>query len=153
MHKKNLLLLAAVLCGTTQAQTVSETFNTGIKQLDTISGPGAGEKVFQGLSALSPDLATYVVEHGFGDIYARPGLDFKEKEITIIAALLAKGEVKSQVKSHMTAALNVGCSTEEIMEIIDHAATYAGTHAALVGKSALKEVIEDYKGTLPHKKC
>jgi len=49
------------------------------------------ERAIESLKDIAPDLGRYVIEFGFGDIYSRPGLNPKSREIAIIAALTALG--------------------------------------------------------------
>lgn len=119
----------------------SERFQRGWEQLKAIDGE-AGEQVIESLSDIAPDLARYVIEFPFGDIYARPGLDLKSREIATVAALTALGNARPQLKVHIQAALNVGCTREEIVEVVMQMAVYAGFPAALNGMSAVKEVFE-----------
>ena len=79
-------------------------------------------------------------EFSFGDIYSRPGLDLRAREIATIAALTALGNASPQLKVHIEAGLNVGLTREEITEIIMQMAVYAGFPAALNGLFAAKEV-------------
>jgi 4-carboxymuconolactone decarboxylase len=83
-----------------------------------------------------------LVEFPYGDIYTRPGLDLKSREIATIAALTALGNATPQLKVHVHAALNVGCSQEEIVETIMQMAVYAGFPAALNGLFAAREVFQ-----------
>ena len=62
----------------------------GLENLRRIDGE-AGQKVIDGLADVSPDLARYTIEYPFADIYARPGLPLREREIATIAALTALG--------------------------------------------------------------
>ena len=117
----------------------SERFQRGLAQLKAIDGE-AGEQVIESLKEIAPDLARYVIEFPFGDIYSRPGLDLKSREIATIAALTAMGNARPQLKVHIQAALNVGCSREEIVEVVIQMAVYAGFPAALNGISVVKEV-------------
>lgn len=117
----------------------SERFHRGWQQLEAIDGE-AGKQVIDSLQAIAPDLAQYVIEFPFGDIYTRPGLDLKSREIATIAALTAMGNAQPQLKVHIQAALNVGCTREEIIEVVIQMAVYAGFPAALNGMTAVKEV-------------
>ena len=92
---------------------------------------------------VAPDLARYVIEFPFGDVYSRPGLDLKSREIATVAALTALGNAAPQLKVHIHGALNVGCSREEIVEIIIQMAVYAGFPAALNGIFAAREVFRE----------
>lgn len=115
-------------------------FERGLQQLTKIDGE-AGQKVIESLQDICPDLARYTIEYPFGDIYSRPGLDLKTREIATVAALTAMGNCAPQLKVHLHAALNVGCSEEELKEVILQMSVYAGFPAALNGMFALKEVL------------
>jgi 4-carboxymuconolactone decarboxylase len=122
-------------------------YERGWKKLKEIDGE-AGERVMESLKDIAPDLARYVIEFPFGDVYSRPGLDLKSREIATVAALTALGNATPQLKVHIHAALNVGCTREEIIEVMIQMAVYAGFPAALNGIFAAKEVFaeRDEKG-------
>ncbi|MCS0333589.1 carboxymuconolactone decarboxylase family protein [Vibrio diabolicus] len=117
-------------------------FNKGLELLSRIDGD-AGHNVIESLQDICPDLAQYTIEYPFGDIYARPGLDLKSREIATVAALTAMGNCAPQLKVHLNAALNVGCSEDEIKEIILQMSVYAGFPTALNGMFAFKEVLAE----------
>ncbi len=103
----------------------------------------AGERVVAALADIAPDFATYLIEFPFGDIYCRPGLDLRSREIATIAALAAMGNATPQLKVHIEAGLNVGLTQKEIIEILMQMAVYAGFPAALNGLFAAKDVFRD----------
>lgn len=111
----------------------------GLRALAEIDGQ-AGEKVVAALADIAPDFATYLIEFPFGDIYSRPGLDLRAREIATIAALTAMGNAVPQLKVHIEAGLNVGLSQDEITEVIMQMAVYAGFPAALNGLFAAMDV-------------
>ncbi len=111
----------------------------GKRALAEIDGK-AGDKVIAALADIAPDFATYVFEFPFGDIYGRPGLDLRSREIATVAALAALGNAVPQLKVHIEAGLNVGLTRDEITEIMIQMAVYAGFPAALNGLFAAKEV-------------
>jgi 4-carboxymuconolactone decarboxylase len=102
-----------------------------------------GERVIEALKDIAPDLARYVIEFPFGDIYNRPGLDLKTREIATVSALTAMGTATPQLKVHIHGALNVGCTRQEVIEVIIQMAVYAGFPAALNGIFAAKDVFEE----------
>jgi 4-carboxymuconolactone decarboxylase len=114
-------------------------YERGWKKLREIDGK-AGERVIESLKDIAPDLGRYTIEFPFGDIYSRPGLDLKSREIATVAALTALGNAQPQLKVHINGALNVGCTREEIIEVILQMAVYAGFPAALNGMFAAKDV-------------
>ena len=117
----------------------SERYITGQEMLQRVDGRG-GEAVVDSLRDIAPDFARYLIEFPFGDIYARPGLDLRSREIATIAALTALGNAEPQLKVHIAAGLNVGLTQEEITEVIMQMAVYAGFPAALNGLFAAKAV-------------
>ncbi|MDU9415018.1 carboxymuconolactone decarboxylase family protein [Pseudomonas sp. zfem005] len=116
-------------------------YQRGLAKLKEIDGE-AGERVVESLVGIAPDFARYLVEFPFGDIYSRPGLDLKSREIAVVAALTALGNAAPQLKVHVHGALNVGASRTEIIETIMQMAVYAGFPAALNGLAVAREVFE-----------
>ncbi|MBD5642279.1 MAG: carboxymuconolactone decarboxylase family protein [Desulfovibrio sp.] len=117
-------------------------FETGLAMLSQIDG-NAGQQVVETLQDIAPDFGKYLIEFPFGDIYSRKGADLKTREIATIAALAALGNARPQLKIHLRACLNVGCSRTEITEILMQMAVYAGFPAALNALFAAKEVFEE----------
>ena len=117
----------------------NQRFESGLKTLGKIDGQ-AGQQVIDSLASISPDLAKYVIEFPFGDIYQRPGLDLKSRELATVAALTALGNCQPQLNVHINGALNVGCKPEQITEVIIQMAVYAGFPASLNGMFVAKAV-------------
>ncbi len=117
-------------------------YERGYEKLRQIDGE-AGERVIAALADIAPDFARLLIEFPFGDIYSRPQLDLKSREMGVIAALTALGNAQPQLKVHIHGALNVGCTREEIVEMIMQMAVYAGFPAALNGLFAAKEVFAE----------
>ncbi|CUI03839.1 carboxymuconolactone decarboxylase family protein [Massilia sp. P8910] len=117
-------------------------YTRGWAKLKEIDGE-QGERVIASLAGIAPDFARLLIEFGFGDIYSRPGLDLRSREIATIAALCALGTAAPQLRVHIHGALNVGCSREEIVEVMMQMALYAGFPAALNGLFAAKDVFAE----------
>jgi 4-carboxymuconolactone decarboxylase len=92
-------------------------YDRGLGSMRSIFGPGI-ESALKDLAAISPDLARCLVEFPFADIYPRPGLDLKTREMLTVAALTVLGYPQAELKEHIQGAMNVGCTREEILEII-----------------------------------
>lgn len=117
----------------------------GTRILSEIDGE-AGEAVAEALKDIAPDFANYLMEYPFGEIYARPGLGRRERQIATIAALAALGNAQPQLKVHIGAGLNVGLTRQEIVEVMMHLSIYAGFPAALNGLFAASEVFAQRDG-------
>ncbi|MBS0044037.1 carboxymuconolactone decarboxylase family protein [Shewanella sp. M16] len=114
----------------------------GLAKLTEIDGE-AGEKVIRSLADICPDLGKYIIEYPFGDIYQREGLDLKTRELVTVAALTALGHCQPQLNVHINGALNVGCTPQEIVEVILQMSVYAGFPAALNGMFVAKTVFSE----------
>ena len=117
-------------------------YTEGLAKLEEIDGE-AGRKVIDSLQAIAPDLARYVIEFPFGDIYQLPGLDLPQRELATVAALTALGHCQPQLAVHIHGALNVGCTPEQVIEVIIQMAVYAGFPAALNGMTTAKAVFTE----------
>jgi len=135
---------------TTTSQATDERYARGLAKLQQIDGEG-GIKVVEGLADIAPDFARLLIEFPFGDVYSRPGLDLRSREIAVVAALTAMGNAAPQLRVHIQGALNVGVTREEVIEVIMQMAVYAGFPAALNGLSAAREVFaaDDEKNARP----
>jgi len=125
-----------------EADMEQQRYARGLAKLNEIDGE-QGQKVVDSLKDIAPDFARYLIEFPVGDIYSRPGLDLKTRELAVVAALTALGNAAPQLKVHIHGALNVGCRREEVVEVMMQMAVYAGFPAALNGIFAAKEVFAE----------
>lgn len=103
-----------------------------LELLKKIDGKG-GFEVVERLNKIAPDFGDILVDFPFGEIYSRPGLDLKSRELATIVALTAMGNAIPQLKIHIRGALNTGSSKEEIIEVIIQMAIYAGFQLLSMG--------------------
>jgi 4-carboxymuconolactone decarboxylase len=72
-----------------------------------------------------PDLYDLTVGHLFGDIWTRPHLSVRDRELitltTVVVLAYANG-----TQSHLRSALHLGMTKEEIMEVLIQIGAYAG---------------------------
>lgn len=122
--------------------TDQDRYERGLRALHAIDGHG-GQKVVDALADIAPDFGRYLVEFPFVDIYSRPALDLRSREVATIAALTALGNATPQLKVHIQAGLNVGLEQREIVEVIMQMAVYAGFPAALNGLFAARDVFAE----------
>ena len=115
-----------------------------IRKLDE----GNAARLEEALKGIAPDLYRYIVEFAFGDILSRPGMPVAMREIVTLSALSAMGTAQPQLRVHINAALNVGVSRAQIVELFMQIAVYAGIPAALNALYLAREVFaeRDAKG-------
>jgi 4-carboxymuconolactone decarboxylase len=86
------------------------------------------------------DLGRLIVEVAYGDIYSRPGLSLRERQIASVAALVATGR-SSQLPIHLRSSLSAGLSADELREVIIQTAAIAGFPPAMNAWSTLKTIV------------
>lgn len=126
-----------------------ERFDRGLAMLTEIDRE-KGHQVLESLADISPMLAESVVSWGFGDIYSRPQLAPRDRQLVTLGMLTALGGCEPQLEVHVNASLNVGLTPTEIVEAMLHAAVYCGFPKALNATFTAKKVFAE-RGLLPLK--
>ena len=131
----------------TETTERQQRFAHGKEVLDAIDGE-AGVHVIDALGDISPELAHQVVAWGFGEIYSRPGLEPRDRQLVTLGMLTALGGCEPQLDVHVNASLNVGLTPQQIIEALLHSAAYCGFPRALNATFAAKKVFAE-RGLLP----
>jgi 4-carboxymuconolactone decarboxylase len=92
---------------------------------------------------LARDLSLFIT----GQMYAREKIPHKTRQLITVAALTVLSRL-DELRLHIQAALNVGCKSEEIAEVIFQTAVYGGMPATNSALKTLKSVLEE-KGCWP----
>ena len=129
-----------------KTDTQTERYQKGMEKLAELTvadanNPAGHMDIGRGFQDVAPDLEKYVVEFAFGDIYAREGLDNKQKVLTTISALVAQGT--PQIGMHVVTGLTVGLTPKEIVGCIMHLIPYVGFPRALNALRAAQEVFKE----------
>jgi 4-carboxymuconolactone decarboxylase len=120
---------------------VDERYRRGVEILQLLSGNGL-ETVTSRVAEVAPDFARMTIEFPFGDLYARGALDLRSREVAAIASLAALGRMP-QLRVHVAAALHLGCTREEVVEILMQTAIYAGFPPALNALAECHDLLTD----------
>lgn len=108
---------------------MTDSYRTGI---DILSQTGSTQDERRNRAAeVAPDFVRTAVGFTYGDIFARPGLDLRVREMAAIAAFAALGRSTLQLRQHVEAALHVGWSKEEVIEVLIQTAAHAGVAMAI----------------------
>ena len=127
-------------------QTREERIDYGRTVLDAVHG-GAGERVLNSLGDVSPVLGEQTLI-GFGEIYARPQLAPRDRQLVTLGMLTALGGCEPQLELHVNASLNAGLSPEQIVEALLQSSAYCGFPRAINATNVAKRVFEQ-RGLLP----
>ncbi len=105
------------------------------------------EKPYELWRAFDKDLAKDMSLFITGQMYAREKIPHKTRQLVTISALTVLSRL-DELRLHIQAALNVGCTPEEIAEVIFQTLVYGGVPTANAGLKTLKSVLEE-KGLWP----
>ena len=119
----------------------SERYQRGLKLFERLYGE-AGASTLRLLEETAPYLADQIADFVFGEMFSRPELDLKTRELATLAALTALGNAPKQLRGHIQGALNAGCTQQQIIEVIAQMSAYAGFPAAINGLQAASEVFK-----------
>lgn len=112
-----------------------------LEQVDSSSA----DEVLHAMDDIAPDVSKYIFEFAFGDIYSRPGLDLKQREMITITALLIQGDTAPELNVHINGALNVGLTEHDIIETFIHCIPYIGFPRVLNAIKVARNVFNDQK--------
>ncbi|MEU9497188.1 carboxymuconolactone decarboxylase family protein [Streptomyces sp. NPDC048196] len=119
----------------------------GMKVLEQVDGE-AGQRIVDSLADTSPELGHQVVAWAFGDMYSRPELLPRARQLVTLGVLTALGGCEIELEVHINAALNVGLTATEISEALLHSAVYCGMPRSINATLVAKKVFAE-RGLLP----
>lgn len=89
-----------------------------------------------------PVLADATQAYALGDVWSRPGLDDRTRQLSAVAAFATIGEI-AFMKVHANYALNIGVQEEELKEIVYLVTVTAGFPKAISASLALSALFEE----------
>lgn len=89
-----------------------------------------------------PFLADATEAYALGDVWSRPGLDPRTRQLAAVAAFASLGLLPF-MKIHADYALNVGVSEDELKEIVYMITVPAGFPRAIAASQALSELFAE----------
>ncbi len=119
-----------------------ESYLKGLVEIAAID-PDNGSLFVEELKDFSPDFAEYFVGFAFGQIHGRNVLETRVKELITIASLVALGDAKSHLRLRIMGALRLGCTKDEIIEVIIQSVVHVGFTRATAALNLIREVCED----------
>lgn len=86
------------------------------------------------------ELGDLSIDHVFGALWTRPGLDRRSRSLVTLGALIAL-RASDELKIHFQIALRNGLTFLEIEEVIYHMTGYVGYPAAVAARKLAREVL------------
>ncbi|KAF4967740.1 hypothetical protein FSARC_4801 [Fusarium sarcochroum] len=127
---------------TNEAQAAHKTlFDQGLKIRYEVAGPDYVDAALAGGSSeFARPMQELVTEACWGSVWARPGLERKQRSLLNIAMLCALNR-GPELTAHVRGALNNGATEIEIRETLLQAAIYCGMPTGIEGFKIAERVI------------
>ena len=103
---------------------------------------GQDQPTLEGLRRDFPFLADAIAGYALGEVWSRPVLDHRTRQIAAVAAFAALGH-RPFMKVHAGYALNVGVTPEELKEVVYLTTVHAGFPRAIEAAQTLSELFEE----------
>ncbi|RDL46899.1 hypothetical protein BLJAPNOD_05735 [Ensifer sp. M14] len=123
------------------AQTTDERRERGAAVIRSLNN-GMTQPTLEGMRREFPFLAEATEAYALGDVWSRPGLDNRTRQLAAVAAFAAIGET-AFMRVHAGYALNIGVSEEELNEIIYMVTVPAGFPKAIAASQVLSQLFEE----------
>ena len=111
---------------------------SGASIRERVVGQGSGQQTAPGDPFLAPFFET-AIEHVWGGVWNRPGLDLKYRSLVVVSVLAALGQ-NNEIKTHLRGALNLGWTVDELREALLQTSGYAGYPAAHEALRVLSDI-------------
>jgi 4-carboxymuconolactone decarboxylase len=122
---------------------MSERYLRGVDIAQQLAAGDLEEFLASRIAELAPDFARMAIEFTFGDLYARDTLELRDREIVAISSLAVLSDTGPHLRNHVRAALRLGVSKCEVIEILMQTALYAGFPAALNALASCHDLLTD----------
>ncbi|MEP9375689.1 carboxymuconolactone decarboxylase family protein [Aquabacter sp. CN5-332] len=151
VHGLSAALGAALVLGTTPGAAIAETTQERLKRGEAVIrslNNGAPQPNLERMRQEFPFLAEATEGYALGDVWSRPGLDTRTRQLAAVAVLAALGET-TVMKVHAGYALNIGVPEEELKEVIYTVTVLAGFPRAIAASAALSELLAARRAAVP----
>src|SRR5438309_5979960 len=119
-------------------QVTQDARPSGASMRQRVFGEAKGPRT-QGDPILAPFFET-AIEHVWGGVWNRPGLDLKYRSLVVVSVLAATGHY-AELKTHLRGARNLGWTVVELREALLQISGYAGFSAAHEALDVLSEIV------------
>lgn len=139
------LILVAAATLPAVAQTVEERRKRGEAVIRDLNR-GRPQPALERMREEFPFLAEATEAYALGDVWARPGLDGRTRQLAAVAAFAATGQLPF-MRVYAGYALNIGVSEEELKEVIYMITVPAGISRAIAASQVLSELFTERRDT------
>ncbi len=122
--------------------TDADRIAAGEKNRRKVLGDAHVDRSLKGRTAFNAEWVDFITRTAWGDVWARPGLDYRSRSIIVLSVATALGRWE-EFRIHVKGAINNGLSKDEIKEVLMQCAVYAGVPAANTAFHEAAKVFEE----------
>ncbi|WP_459615783.1 carboxymuconolactone decarboxylase family protein [Bordetella sp. 2513F-2] len=135
------LLAAAGIAPAADATTTEARAARGAEVIRSLNR-GSTQPNLEAMRREFPFLAEATEAYALGDVWSRPGLDNRTRQLAAVAAMAALGET-AMMRVHAGYALNIGVSEDELKEVVYMITVPAGFPRAIAASQALSALLQE----------
>lgn len=119
-----------------------EKYEAGMKARREVLGDAHVDRAEQNKTSFDTDFQRMITEMAWGTVWTGEGITLQERHMIVIALLAALGK-EHELAMHLRATRNTGVSPEQIKEVFQTVAIYAGVPAANTAIGIAKKTYEE----------
>lgn len=116
----------------------------GMKVRRQILGDAHVDRAIANTTPLTAEFQDLLTRYGWGEVWTRPGFDYRTRRILVLGTMLALGRWE-EFRMHLRAALRDGFSLADIKEIMLQQAIYCGLPPVNTGYEHIAEVLVELR--------
>lgn len=121
---------------------MSEAFERGMKVRREVLGDDHVDRAEAEKTPLDHDFQEFITRYAWGEVWSRGTLDLRERHLITLAALCALGR-DHELALHVRAIRRTGVTPEDVAEVLQHVAVYAGVPVANSAFAVAKGVLAE----------
>jgi 4-carboxymuconolactone decarboxylase len=108
--------------------TDADRIRNGEKNRRRVLGDAHVDRSLKNRTEFNGEWVDFITRTAWGDIWQRPGLDYKSRSIVVLSVATALGRWE-EFRIHVKGAIHNGLTKDEIKEVLMQCAIYAGVPA------------------------
>ena len=117
-----------------------DAFEEGMRVRREILGDEHVDRAEASKTDLDGDFQAFITRYAWGEVWSRGVLDRRERHLITLAVLCALGR-EHELAMHLRATQRTGVSAEDVSELLQHVAIYAGLPVANSAFRLAKELL------------
>ena len=126
------------------AKTIKREYNNRFERGMKVLKKMGREKLMVNQRDLLPEMYEMSVGHLFGDVWGRPGLSLRDRQLVTLAANIAMARPTGN-HSHYLSSMHLGISKREIIEVMIQVGHYTGWPTLSNAVRQYTEILEEKK--------